>query len=267
MYNLVHLTDKSIDFVFTVSEITSLDEMSELSWAETTGRVAELEGPEKVGSLLEVGANSEDLVDQIFHADNAILTKGVLYDGVVGEGDTLLVNLSISTLVDEFTNGFEVGISVGDPWLNDLQHLEGGFSHANEDTVVDLEKSEELEDLAGLWCNLVDTLDTDNEDQLLLSRNVEGIILLGNTSKTDLLTLGITVLLHIFLGAVEDDTTLLLLGLLLLLELGRSLLSGLLLALAFLEKSLRDEDLILGGDAPVWKISLVSRIRSMEKRA
>jgi len=56
-------------------------------------------------------------------------------------------------------------------------------------------------------------------------------------------------------------------NLLLLLELGRSLLSGLLLALAFLEKSLGDEDLILGGDAPVWKISLVSRIRSMEKRA
>jgi len=40
-------------------------------------------------------------------------------------------------------------------------------------------------------------------------------------------------------------------NLLLLLELGRSLLSGLLLALALLEESLRDENVVLGGNAPV----------------
>jgi hypothetical protein len=55
--------------------------------------------------------------------------------------------------------------------------------------------------------------------------------------------------------------------LLLLLELGGSLLSGLLLALALLQESLGDENIILGGDAPVCKISLVSRIQSMEKSA
>ena len=56
-------------------------------------------------------------------------------------------------------------------------------------------------------------LDTDNEDQLLLSRNVERIVLLGNTSKTNLLTLRITVFLDVLLCTLEDDTTLLLLGL------------------------------------------------------
>jgi hypothetical protein len=56
-------------------------------------------------------------------------------------------------------------------------------------------------------------LDTDNEDQLLLSWDVEGVILLRNTGKTNLLTLCITVLLDVLLGTLEDDTTLLLLGL------------------------------------------------------
>lgn len=131
--------------------------MSELASAESTSWVAELEWPEEIGGLLEVGANSEDLVDQILHADNAVLAEVGLDDGVVGKGNALLVNLSISTLVDELTDSLQVGVTIGDPWLDNLQHLKGSLGHANEDAVVDLEKTEELEDLAGLWCDLVDT--------------------------------------------------------------------------------------------------------------
>lgn len=56
-------------------------------------------------------------------------------------------------------------------------------------------------------------LDTDNEDKLVLSWNVVGTILLGETSKTDLLALSIAVLLDVLLSTLEDDTTLLLVGL------------------------------------------------------
>jgi hypothetical protein len=129
----------------------------ELSCAESTSWVAELEWPQEVGSLLEVGADGEDLVDQVLHADNAVLPEVSLNDRVVGESNALFVDLSVSTLVDELTDSLQVGVSVGDPWLDDLQHLKGGFGHADEDTVVDLEKTEELEDLARLWCDLVDT--------------------------------------------------------------------------------------------------------------
>jgi len=108
-----------------------------------------------------------------------------------------------------------------------------------------------LEDLAGLWGDLVDTLDTDNEDQLVLSRDVEGTLLLGQTLKTDLLTLLVTVLLDVLLGTLEDDTTLLLLGLLLLLQLSSALLPGLLLRLALLEERLWDENLVVGRDASI----------------
>ena len=155
--------------------------MLELASSESTSWVGELEWPEEVGSLLEVGTNGIDLVDQIFHADNTVLAKVSLNKSIVGKSNALLVDLSISTLVDEFTDGLEIWVSVGDPWLDDLEHLEGGLGHANEDTVVDLEETEELEDLSGLWCDLVDTLehirrgfqkrrqkslplDTDNED-------------------------------------------------------------------------------------------------------
>jgi hypothetical protein len=131
--------------------------MSELASSETASWVGELEWPEEVGSLLEVGTDGEDLVDQVLHADDTVLAKICFDEGVVGESNALLIDLSISTLVDKLADSFEVGVSVGDPWLDDLEHLEGGFGHANKDTVVDLEETEELEDLTGLWCNLVDT--------------------------------------------------------------------------------------------------------------
>lgn len=56
-------------------------------------------------------------------------------------------------------------------------------------------------------------LNTDNEDKLLLSWDVEGAILLSKTSKTNLLALLVTVLLDVLLGTLENDTALLLLSL------------------------------------------------------
>jgi hypothetical protein len=184
-----------------------------LALVEATERVGELEGPQEVGGLLEVGADSEDLVDQILHADNAVLGKVLLDNGVVGESNALLVDLTVTTLVDELTDGLEVGVTPGDEGLDDLEHLNGGLGQADEDTVVDLEKTEELEGLALLGVNLVDTLDTDNEGELGLSGDVERALLLGDTLKADLLTLCIAVLLDVGLGALEDNLTLLLVGL------------------------------------------------------
>lgn len=199
--------------LLAVAKVTSLNEVLELAGAEATSRVGELEGPEEVGGLLEVGANSEDLVNEILHADDAVLAKVLLDDAVVGEGNALLVDLSVSALVDELLDSLEVGVAVGNPGLDNLQHLGGGLGDADEDTVVDLEKTEKLEDLAGLGRNLVDTLDTDDEDELGLSRDMESTLLLGKTGETELLALLITVLLDVLLSTLEDDAALLLAGL------------------------------------------------------
>jgi len=156
-FHLVHLLDELVDVVFPVTQVTTLDEMLELAGLEATSGVAELEGPQEVAGLLEVGADGVDLVDEILDADNAILTEVLLDDGVVGERDTLLVDLSIAALVDQLTHRLEVGVAVSNERLDDLEHLKSGLGELDEDTVVDLKKTEELESLALLGINLVDT--------------------------------------------------------------------------------------------------------------
>ena len=194
--------------LLTVTKVTTLDVVLELASAEATSGVGELEGPEEVGGLLEVGADGVDLVDQVLHADNAVLGKVLLDDGVVGEGNALLVDLGVSALVDELADRLQVGVTVGDERLDDLEHLRGGLGQTDEDTVVDLEKTEELESLALLGVDLVDTLDAGNEDELGLGRDVVRALGLGDAGKTDLLTLVVAVLLDVGLGALEDLLTL-----------------------------------------------------------
>lgn len=164
LIDLVHLSDETVDGLLAVAKVTALNEVLELAGTEATVGVAELEGPQEVGGLLEVGANGEDLVDEILNADDAVLAKGGLNDGVVGQSNTLLLDLSVSTLVDELLDGLQVGVTVGDPGLNNLEHLSDGLGDLQEDTVVDLEETEQLEDLAGLRGHLVDTR------KLLISR-------------------------------------------------------------------------------------------------
>lgn len=143
--------------LLTVAEITTLNEVLELAGAEAAVGVAELERPEEVGGLLEVGPNGDDLVDQVLHADDAVLAKVLLDDRVVREGDSLAVDLAVAALVDELLDALQVGVTVGNPRLDNLDHLRGRLGHANEHAVVDLEKTEELEDLARLGGDLVDT--------------------------------------------------------------------------------------------------------------
>jgi len=207
------LSDQSIDVLLSVTKITTLDKVLELSGTETAVGVGQLEWPQEVACLLEVGSDGEDLVDQILHADDAVLAEVVFDKLVVGQSDALLVDLSVSTLVDELSDGLEVGVAVGDVWVDNGQHLLGGLGQLDEDAIVDLKKSEKLEDLARLGSNLVDTLDSDDEDKLGLLINEEGALLLAQARESDLFTLLITVLLHVLLSTLEDDTTLLLVGL------------------------------------------------------
>jgi len=199
--------------LLTVTQVTTLDEVLQLALVETTVGVGELEWPEEVGDLLEVWSDGVDLVDDVFHADNAVLAKVLLDNLVVGERHALLVDLAVAALVDELADGLQVGVTVGNVWLDDLQHLRSGLGEADEDTRVDLDQTEKLEGLALLWVDLVDTLDTDNKDELWLLRNVVGALSLGGAREADLLTLLVAVLLDVLLSTLEDDRALLLVGL------------------------------------------------------
>lgn len=132
--------------------------MLELAGVEAAVGVGQLEGPEEVVGLLEVGADGVDLVDQVLHANDAVLAEVLLDDLVVGEGDTLLVDLAVTALVEELADGLQVGVTVGDVGVDDGQHLLRGLGQADEGTAVDLEQTEQLQDLAGLGGDLVDTV-------------------------------------------------------------------------------------------------------------
>jgi len=236
---LVHLLDEAVDMVFTVTKITSFNKVLELALAETSSWVGELEWPEEVIDLLEVGANGVDLVNNVFNANNAILSKRFLNDGVVSERNTLLVDLAITTLVNQLAYRLEIWVTVGDIRLNNAKHLNGGLRKTDENTVIDLKETKKLESLALLWINLVDTLDTNHKGKLWFSRNIERTIRFGNSSKTNLFAFGITVLLDVLLSTLEDSLPLLLVCVLLLLGLYGAQFTLLLLRLALFENRLR----------------------------
>lgn len=147
-----------VDHIFSVTVGTvSLTEGVSLL-LESTGWGVELDWPEEVGGLLEVGTAGDDFVDEILNAVDSVLGELSGNDGVVGEWKSSSVNLTGSSLVDELGDGLSSWVSIGDEWLDHLEHVGGGLVQLDEDTVVDLSKSEQLQDLLWLWSKLVDTI-------------------------------------------------------------------------------------------------------------
>ena len=100
-----HPLEQVVDEVFSVAPITtSLEGVSLLG--ESSSGASQLEWPQGVGGLLEVGANGVDLVNEVLHGDDSVLAEGSLHQLVVGQGDSLLVDLAVASLVDELLDGF-----------------------------------------------------------------------------------------------------------------------------------------------------------------
>lgn len=123
---------------------------------------------------------SLDFVDQFFGAgDSGVLTNGVVDHEVAGEWDSLSVDLTVSSLVNQLGNGLSVWNSVGDPWLDDSEHVHGGLVVLEEDSVVDLSQSEESQNLLWFWGDGVDTLHSDDEENLRFGWDIDGSIFLS----------------------------------------------------------------------------------------
>ena len=139
--------------------------MLELPRSETSSRVAQLERPQEIARLLEVGSDGENLMNQVLHTHDTVLPQMIFNDLVIGKRDPLLVDLAIAALVDEFADGLEVGIAVGDVGFDDFEHLRRGFCEADEDAIVDLEETEELEGLSWFRSHLGDTRDDEDKHE------------------------------------------------------------------------------------------------------
>jgi len=186
----------------TVTGITTLVEVVELLLEATLGG-RELEGPEEVGGLLEVGAASVDLVDKILSTDDVLGAEVLLNNSVVLDGKTVLLDLGETALVDKLLHGLEGGLTVGDVGLNKAEHVDGGLVHLDEDGVVDLAKTEELQNLADLGGVADDTADTGDNEDLGLRLNKDVASLLGGTAHADKLVALVVVLLDVVLSALE----------------------------------------------------------------
>jgi 2-succinyl-5-enolpyruvyl-6-hydroxy-3-cyclohexene-1-carboxylate synthase len=200
---LVHGLNQVVNESLTVTSITTFNIVKELTFSPHVVRVGELEGPEEVRSLLEVRTDSRDFVNKIFNTDDVVLAERLFNNRVISDGDTLLVNLSISTLVDQTTNGLQVRVTVGNIRLNQLKHLRGSLVKTNKDTIVDLQKTQKLKNLTRLGSNVVNTTDTNNKDKLLLGRNVVVTLSLSLTTKTDLVLSG-SLVFRIILGSTLE---------------------------------------------------------------
>ena len=136
--------------------------------------------------------------------DDVLVAEGLLDDRVLGEGDALLVDLAVPTLVDEVRDGLEVGLAVRDVGLNVAEHRHGGVVHLQKHGVVDLAEAEQLQDLLRLGRGTVDTTDADDEEDLGLGLDEEVAVVLGLPLHADGLLLVVAVLLDVLLGALED---------------------------------------------------------------
>lgn len=113
--------------------------------------------------------NCVDFVDQILNGGDSVSAQLAGDNIVVDDGQSVAVDLSVTTLVDQFSDGLEVGVTVkgkqvsccyacqkrrnipvSDVGLDELQHLEGSLVELEEGTVVDLFESQQLENLSGL---------------------------------------------------------------------------------------------------------------------
>ena len=72
---------------------------------ESSSGWVELERPQEVISLFEVGANAVNFVDKILSANNVLFSKSSLDDVVGRERDPLPLNFAETSLVDEPANG------------------------------------------------------------------------------------------------------------------------------------------------------------------
>jgi len=161
--------------------------------------------------------------DQVFNADNVELSKSLLDDFIAGDGDSLLVDLSVSSLVDHLGEGVSSGISECDIRFDLLDHVKGGSVNSDQNGLVDLSESEQLEDLFGTGSHIVDTSDSDHKDDSGFSWNIEG----SSSSGFSLLINEVLLFSNVFL--VVSFTSLGIfssLGLGLFLSLGKESLSG-----------------------------------------
>lgn len=113
-------------------------------------------------------------MNKILNAIDSVLSKLSCNDAIISKWKSASVDLTVSSLVNKLGDGSSGWEAVRDEWLNHFDHIPGGFVKLDENTIVQLSQSKEVQDLLWLWCKLIDTSDSDNESNFWLTFNIEG---------------------------------------------------------------------------------------------
>jgi len=168
---LVHFLNQIVDVLFSVTEVTTLDKVvgnlpPATSWAR------QFNWEQVVVGGFEVVADGVDFVNQIFDAVDSEVAHGFLDDIIVGDLDSLTVDLDSASLVDHVFDGVLGWVAPGNEWIANSKHLNGSFVQSDEHGVTNLSESKELEGLLWFWGQLVDTSDSDDQSEFLFAWNV-----------------------------------------------------------------------------------------------
>jgi hypothetical protein len=184
--------------VLSVTPVTATSLVETVSLGnETASRRGQLEGPQESVDLLEVRADSEDLVDDVLSSVDTKVSEILRDEGVVSQGDSGSVDLQVTSLVNQLADSSQRRMSECDIRSNSSEHLRDGTVDLQEDAVVELLESEELQDLSRLWGHLVDTDESGSEQELGFGLNEEVAAGSGLTSKSDQVSLTSSVLLQV----------------------------------------------------------------------
>jgi len=182
--HLIHSSDEVVDPVLSVTSITTLVEVRNDGVESLLGG-AKFECPQESVGFLEVGSDRVNFVDEIFDANNALLAESLFNNSVVVQRDTGALDFTETTLQNQLSDRLQVGVTPGNVGLYQSEHLEGGTVELDEDSIVDLSQSQQLQNLLDSGANSVDTSDTDNESQLSLRFNEEVTSVSGGSALRD----------------------------------------------------------------------------------
>jgi hypothetical protein len=191
--------NKLVNEVLSWTMSTSVEITVSLLLDSTSWRV-ESEWEEEVVNLLELGSKAVDLVDDVLDAFDSVLSETLLDDLVLDQGDSLSVELSVSSLVDEGLDGVLGWESVGDIWLDLSEHVHRGLVVLDENSVADFGKSEKGEDFSLFWSDLGKTLDSDDYEELVLLVDEKLVVLEGFSFGLNELGLFLVISLGVFLS-------------------------------------------------------------------
>ncbi len=130
-----------VDEVLSRTMSTTVEITMSLFLDTSSGRV-ESEWEEEIVDLLELTSKVIDLVDDVLDAFDTVFTESLLNDLVLNKRDSLSVEFSETSLIDEGLDGALRRESVSDIWLNLSEHIHGSLVVLEEDGSSDLGESE-----------------------------------------------------------------------------------------------------------------------------